>query len=204
MAFVLIRLAGRALDWATAVWNQGHPDCTNIQSFLGALQRVFDSGPSERDACLRLFEVEQGTRSVKDYAVDFRILAARSRWEDRSLTSAFYQGLADRIKDELVNRDWGTSMEDLITLASDVDERVRQRRGERRRSPARSAPRGLNYSASAPNPRQEADEPMNLGGAHLSPEERQRRLRGGLCLYCGQRDHLRSACPWLQGKASRH
>ena len=36
---------------------------------------------------------------------------------------------------------------------------------------------------------------MQMGRARLPPEERQRRVRGGLCFYCGEAGHLVSACP---------
>ncbi len=36
---------------------------------------------------------------------------------------------------------------------------------------------------------------MQLGYTHLSPEERERRIRQHLCLYCGQASHLRASCP---------
>lgn len=36
---------------------------------------------------------------------------------------------------------------------------------------------------------------MQLGRAHLNPEERQRRLNSRSCLYCGQLGHFLSTCP---------
>ncbi len=38
-------------------------------------------------------------------------------------------------------------------------------------------------------------EPMQLGFTHLSTEERERRMRQNLCLYCGLPGHLRASCP---------
>ncbi|KAL0150314.1 hypothetical protein M9458_054422 [Cirrhinus mrigala] len=40
-----------------------------------------------------------------------------------------------------------------------------------------------------------APEPMQIGATKLSVEERERRLRGNLCLYCGQPGHIRATCP---------
>ncbi|KAL0149627.1 hypothetical protein M9458_055154 [Cirrhinus mrigala] len=42
---------------------------------------------------------------------------------------------------------------------------------------------------------QEPPEPMQLGATKLSTEERERRLRGNLCLYCGLAGHIRANCP---------
>jgi len=43
-----------------------------------------------------------------------------------------------------------------------------------------------------------APEPMQLGGASLSPAERQRRFQGRLCFYFFQPGHIRYNCPSLQ------
>ncbi|KAI2657226.1 Transposon Tf2-9 polyprotein [Labeo rohita] len=40
-----------------------------------------------------------------------------------------------------------------------------------------------------------APEPMQLGTTKLTVEERERRLRGNLCLYCGLAGHIRANCP---------
>ncbi|KAL0151774.1 hypothetical protein M9458_052925, partial [Cirrhinus mrigala] len=42
-----------------------------------------------------------------------------------------------------------------------------------------------------------APEPMQLGATKLTVEERERRLRGNLCLYCGLAGHIRANCPTL-------
>ncbi|KAF5895379.1 Retrotransposon-derived protein PEG10, partial [Clarias magur] len=48
----------------------------------------------------------------------------------------------------------------------------------------------------SPNPRS-VPEPMDINQtrAGLSPQERQRRLNSGLCLYCAEKGHLRESCP---------
>ena len=38
-------------------------------------------------------------------------------------------------------------------------------------------------------------EPMELGRAHLSMEEKTRRLQTNSCMYCGQAGHFKSTCP---------
>ena len=52
----------------------------------------------------------QGDRCVADYAVEFRILVAVSRWNKAALWDAFYSRLEDSMKVELVvrgNGRWG-------------------------------------------------------------------------------------------------
>ncbi len=38
-------------------------------------------------------------------------------------------------------------------------------------------------------------EPMQVGRAHLSREEKERRRSQGLCLYCGAAGHVAAQCP---------
>ncbi|KAJ8368274.1 hypothetical protein SKAU_G00083020 [Synaphobranchus kaupii] len=42
VAFVISRLSGRSLTWATAMWEQSAPACSNIQLFAGKMSKVFD------------------------------------------------------------------------------------------------------------------------------------------------------------------
>ncbi len=44
-------------------------------------------------------------------------------------------------------------------------------------------------------------EPMQRGGVRISAEERERRIRSRLCLYCGANGHLAASCP-LKGQSS--
>lgn len=97
VAYILTRLSGKALDWATALWIHCHPDCGTSERFMDALQRVFDDGLTQRQAASRLITQFQGQRSVTDY--EFRTLAAESGWEGEALVTAFYQGLSESLKD---------------------------------------------------------------------------------------------------------
>ena len=48
-----------------------------------------------------------------------------------------------------------------------------------------------------------SDEPMQVCRANLTPAERQRRIRAGECIYCGQVGHFLAACP-LRPKERAH
>ena len=68
--------------------------------------------------------------AVTDYAIDFRIRAMRSEWNQAAQVDAFLLGLADYIKDELVSYDLPASLDEIIALASRVDRRIQARQGE--------------------------------------------------------------------------
>ncbi|KAJ8013669.1 hypothetical protein DPEC_G00032200 [Dallia pectoralis] len=58
----------------------------------------------------------RGSRSVEDYAVEFRITAAETGWNDEALQGAFKNGLCERLKDELAPREDSGDLNELITL----------------------------------------------------------------------------------------
>ena len=204
LGYIISRLSGSALEWAAAVMDSQLPEANDSQLFLHRLELMFDTGRTEDQAAQRVLTINQGTRSVAQYAVEFRTLAIRSGWGDQALRSAFYRGLQEAVKDEMVNRDWGQSLDELIHLAIHLDARIQERRRDRRETRApmttflpRPATPALN-----PAPARSPEEPMELGRLRLSREERSRRLQRGLCMYCGSSGHQAQHCPDLQGKDS--
>ncbi len=204
IAYIISLLCDRALDWASALWRQQSPICLDLKVFTDTLQQVFDHPVSGREAARRLLDLCQGNQAVADYAIDFRTLASESRWDSEALVSTFYRGLSEDVKDELASRDWGSSLEELITLAIRIDNRVRERRRERRTPQVMPMQAPPNIPEMAHLNQQTEDEPMQLGGTRLSPKERERRRREGRCFYCGGSDHMRTSCPELALKAKAH
>lgn len=201
IAYIISLLCDRALDWASTLWRQQSPICSDLNLFTETIQQVFDHPVSGREAARRLLDLHQGHQSVANYAIEFRTLASESKWDSEALISTFYRGLSEGVKDELASRDWGTSLEELITLAVRIDNRIRERRRERctpREMPMLSS---LNVPEVSHLTQQTEEEPMQLGRTRISPKERERRMREGLCFYCGGSNHLRSSCPELALKA---
>ena len=54
-------------------------------------------------------------------------MVAESSWNAASLFDAFYNGLSNRIKDELAGRDLPADLDALIALAIQIDARLRER-----------------------------------------------------------------------------
>ena len=107
-----------------------------------------------------------------DYAIDIRIQARLSGWNQAAEVDAFLLGLADYAKDKLGSHDLPSS---IIELVSRVDRRFQARRRERRsdRRPT-TCPSALPRSPSSPagQPTREL-ESMKVGRASLTPEERE-------------------------------
>lgn len=200
--YIIGRLRGRALAWAQAS-SGARPDTLPFDTFLSRFKQIFDRPDHAGCAGDKLFTLRQGNRSVADFAVDFGILAAESGWNEPALLCAFRRGLNDPVRDALAMGTRPTVLAELVNRAIELDNHQRARRQERvshptrTHSPARSrfSPVREPPTTSSGGPRSGTEEPMQLGGARLSPNERRRRFTSASCLYCGQSGHFIASCP---------
>uniref|UniRef100_A0A8C4GGX2 CCHC-type domain-containing protein n=1 Tax=Dicentrarchus labrax TaxID=13489 RepID=A0A8C4GGX2_DICLA len=186
VAYTINHLTGRARLWGTAEWLRGTSICHSFQSFANELRRVFGTGSLGADAGRELLDLVQGSRSVTDFAIDFRTKAPMCDWNPAALRDVFMRGLAGYMKDELVAYELPSTLEGLIELATRLDLSLHSK------SPVTPASSSL---ASTAPVSVEDPEPMQLGHTRLSLEERERRQRLNLCMYCGQPGHFVSRCP---------
>ncbi|KAK2867740.1 hypothetical protein Q8A67_025857 [Cirrhinus molitorella] len=187
IAFVCSLLSGRALEWATAVWNYQRPVFPTFAAFVSRFKEVFQQSADGKEAGEQLMALKQGRGSAADYALTFRTLAAQSDWNEGPLKLHYRKGLNMELQAELACRDEGLSLEQYIDLSIRVDNLMRSRK------PIRHT---VSYSPAQAAASSEAEvEPMQVGFTRLTVEERERRMRNNLCLYCGQPGHLRATCP---------
>jgi len=179
-----------------------------FNEFISELRDVFDHPDYWGDASRRLVNIRQGARSVADYSVEFKTLAADAGWDDVVLRGLFLNGLTEQLQDELATRDETGNFKCLVSLAIRLDNRLRGRRQQgAARLPPPSIPRSEGFSHAvpvvpplptvlAPSPEvSQGVEPMQMERARLSPAERVRRMRAGECLYCGAPGHILATCP---------
>lgn len=185
--------------------------CFFVLSLHGNINlSIVSSGISESfrqgDAAKRLLSLKQGRKSVADHSIDFRILAEESGWDELALKGTFTNSLSECIKDQLASRDEPGSLDELISLAIRIDDRVRERHRERDSishnppspyfRPAFKVPTSQPQRPSEPDP-----EPMQVGRTRLSAEERERRIAAKACIYCGNKGHFVASCP-VRGNGS--
>lgn len=195
VAFVISLLAGRAREWATSVWDAKAACCKEFSSFKAEFIKIFDRSALGKEASRLLAALRQGRRSVADFAIEFRTLAASSKWNEAAQVARFTEALEDDIRDEVYAHELPEHLDELVDLAIRLDNRRDLRR--RARFPTSSSfvdPTPTTSVSSVPDhpPAQEA---MQLGRYRLSAEEKQKRLSKGLCLYCGRPGHFASSCP---------
>ena len=74
--------------------------------------------------------------------------------------------------------------------------RPREGRGDRTPLVVSTQPAGqVPHSSSPVTDNGVEPEPMQVGRTKLTPEEREPRCKGNLCMYCGQTGHFISRCP---------
>ncbi len=201
VAFVLTLLTGRAALWGTAVWENQDPCCASFQDLSDEMRWGFDRAVVYiREAARMLADLRQGQRSVSDFSIEFRTLAAESQWNEEAKWDMFLHGLADCVQKEIYAMDLPTSLNDLIALALRVDARLS--RMNRRTQPNRPSggTEGQRFGGGDTVSPVYDHEPMQVGRARLSREEKERRRSQGLCMYCGGEGHFAYNCP-LKGPA---
>lgn len=124
-------LTGQAAAWSLAISSQHTDIITDFSQFAEEMKRVFDHPVRGRQAVGQLLHLRQGSQSVSQYAIAFRIPAAESRWGDSALQAIFIKGLAGEIKDELAVCEDSSSLNSLHNLAISLDNRLREKRMER-------------------------------------------------------------------------
>ncbi len=195
MALILTLLSGKAALWGTAVWENHHSCCSSFSALSEEMKRVFDRAVVGREAARRLADLRQGERSVSDFSIEFRTLAAECKWNEEAQWDMFLHGLADRIQREMFARELPTSLDGLIDLALCVDSQLQQRDQRAHHQPWSPIP---DYSPVEPGrtvSHLSDSEPMQVGRARLSRVERERRRARGLCFYCGASGHFLDECP---------
>ncbi|KAK3541045.1 hypothetical protein QTP86_012344 [Hemibagrus guttatus] len=113
-AFLLSLLTGRALDWASAVWDADPQIRMSFTYFAGMIQEYPAGG---KDISLQLMELRQGSDSAAYYAIKFRTLAAQSGWNDAALWAVFREGLSPALQTELACREDATSLSQYVATA---------------------------------------------------------------------------------------
>uniref|UniRef100_W5MQ31 Retrotransposon gag domain-containing protein n=1 Tax=Lepisosteus oculatus TaxID=7918 RepID=W5MQ31_LEPOC len=170
--------------------DRGAPEIQDYDLFLGKFKGVFCRPVVGQDSAFRLSSIHQSRRSVHDYAIDFRVAAAETHWDDEVLIFLFRQGLSEEIKDHLVNMpQLGNTLEEVISQVLQLELRIRHRSAERSRPPVLEAPR------LSPFRYVDSEQPMEIARTRLTPEERERRQQEGRFMYCGKFGHFKAASP---------
>src|SRR5690348_348351 len=118
-------LIGLAREWFNPFFEAQDPAIfNNFQQFLYLFRQRFDD-PNRPDlAADMLSTTRQGRRTVAAYASHVQQLVADAGWDERAAQHAFRRGLNDEIQDLLLTVPVATSLQQLISDALRLDQRL--------------------------------------------------------------------------------
>lgn len=209
ITFAASYLRGRAFSWFEPYLLQ--PESlvtTNWQTFTTELVNHLGD-PDRLGTITRELQTLRQTSSASDYSSRFYQLSSHLSWNDDALRDQFYTGLKATVKDALAmtSADY-TTLKELSDVAIKIDNRLYQRKLESKdtRSPPAAPTRAsTTFSRPSGNNVSPGPAPMDLDGTKskkfkpLTQEERARRIRENLCIYCGGSGHRVLNCP-LKGQ----
>jgi Ty3 transposon capsid-like protein len=187
IVYAITYLEGAALEWAYPLYRRADPPLymTDLSLFAEHLEKVF--GDNGLIVAEQLRQLKQ-TTTVAKYSVDFRRLANRVGWDNRSLCSQFYSGLKYPVKLEIAKVKQPERLEELVEMAISIDHLQRESLAQ-----LGPAPRPLDQP---PRRDHRRDAPSAASsGRHLTEQQREHRLKNNLCLYCGGEGHIIRNCP---------
>lgn len=209
--FLCSFLTGFAFTWALPyIENLGTHNLdicmSSFELFLEEFQRSFGEVNEKLNNETQLLRLRQGRGSAAEYAANFRRLSARSGFNEAALLCMFREGLSEDLKDQLATRDLPNQLSTYTMKVIELDNRIRDCESRRR-------PFNRSSHTFAPRPKyvQPENQPVvrtTQVDTHtlrkfspLSDQEKDRRRKLGLCLYCGGEGHTAVSCP-RKGKAS--
>ena len=198
-------LDGSARTWVAPYLESEDDILMNYTGFLEAFDKAFGDPHKIKTAELNLSKLRQGSRSVSAYSSEFKSVTQALGWNDSALMYHYRTGLNEQVKDELSRCPSAvTTLDALCELAASVDLRLYERRVERNSTQTytnnisrQAAPSVSNNSQPTKPTSHSGGEPMQIDSLAktLTPQEKQRRRVEGLCLYCGEPNHVANNCP---------
>jgi len=230
-----LHLEGDALDWVQPYVNdflehegkdkdmmEGTRNIfKNIKRFREEIGKIFGEMDEERQAERKLQTIKQ-RGPAQHYTTEFMQLRAKVNWGDAPLQLAYYTGLKERVKDELARDERPENLDDLITEAVRIDNRLYERELERKGQQTRL------WTSNRPNIKKKVKEtyhwdPMDIDHVKMTRKDRKpkyekgqkwdnkkkeqkpkrqewsaekkKRFEDRVCLGCGEKGHFVKECP---------
>ena len=164
------------------------------QAFEKRLRRVFGDIDKERTAERQLYNLRQKT-SAATYSASFQHIAANTEWDDAALTSQFYQGLREEVKDEIARTDRPADLQKMISRAVIIDNRQYERRLEKGKGSAMPVVLGRKSKKGRRQPYY-GPQPMELDATRKIPTNARGKTvqQSKACYTCGKMGHYSKDC----------
>lgn len=209
VTYAIACMSGPPLEHFAPVYNNEVEDSDGIlehyETFMTALEEAYGDKLSIQEAEDKIrFLKQRGT--MQEYVSEFSTLQSQVRWNQSALVSQFKWGLSEPVRN-LLQSQWHqlTTMRAATEAATTAYQNLRLTTSRRphgsQQQPWRPQNQPNRPAAPRPAPQPATPRPgpndMELGAMRgpLSSEEKDRRRKENLCLYCGQPKHFASNCP---------
>lgn len=178
-------LKGEAANWLVQLYDCQAAELGSLAEFMRALRARFEDPFRASIALAELKALDQGSRSVSEYALEFRSLVAQvPDCTEGMKIQYFKEGLRPEIVRWALTRGNPPTAMEWIRLAGEAEAIQHEVKMLTQRKI--KDPKGKTSRSQTPKSK-------GQGGSAESEWEKRRRL--GLCLKCGNKGHLIAACP---------
>lgn len=211
VTYAIACMSGPPLEHFAPVYNSEIEDSDGIldhyEVFMTALEEAYGDKLSVQEAEDKIRLIKQrGT--MQEYVSEFSTLQSQVRWNQSALVSQFKWGLSEPVRN-LLQSQWHQliTMRAATEAATTAYQNLRLTTSRRSHGPQQQPWRPQNQSQGqsqrpviarpAPVAPRPGPNDMELGTMKgpLTPQEKERRRRENLCLYCAQKGHFASNCP---------
>lgn len=199
VCFVGTLLTGPAATWFSPIFESNSELLSNVDDFFNELELNFGDFDRETTAANNLRELRQGSKTASEYAAVFRRICTDLSWGEGAFVDQFCRGLNEGVKDLMLTLPIPKTLHEATSAAVRCDERLRERRNDRR---ALTNRRLVSNENNGPSPMEldalQQTSSNERGSVSLAEKERRRRER--LCFYCGEGGHVARDCTRRRGR----
>eukprot|EP00833_Pecoramyces_ruminatium_P006384 jgi/Orpsp1_1/1180416/evm.model.c7180000073352.1 len=202
IVYVISRLYGDAMNWAASLIENNDECLLNYDSFIAKFKSVFGNNDSTFIANQKLRTIKQRRiGDIQNYILEFNRYSDDSSWNENAKMDAFLAGLQDQIANRILEMFPGPqTLLNMQTIASRIDSRINSNRqffsGNRQNNSNSNRKFQVNKKPFSSRKKKTY--------GPLSKEERERRIKENLCLYCGDPGHKLEDCPKKKKTSGAH
>lgn len=180
------RLEGQAAQWLVQLYDCGARELRSLSAFMTALRARFEDPFRVDRAKAKFAAIQQGNRSVAEYVLEFRSVAAQiPDYPEAMKSRQFQDGLRTDLLEWILMKANPEGLQEWIRWAGEAETTKERIRLAKQRA-------AFQQGKGTGTPSRDG----SAGKAKTSAEtEKQRRMRLGLCLACGKKGHLIASCP---------
>jgi hypothetical protein len=210
LVYAFSRCEGAALDHLRPNRRDGTLNFVSVQALIDVLEQAFEDPDRRGTARRTLLTLRQDGDDFPTFYAKFQAQVPHAGMDDGGLLAAMTEAVNPRIREKMIGiTPVPETLADFVTRARAIDAGFRAEKERKagtthslpapQKRPAQRAPTTTTTTTTAtgtePGPMDLSRKQGSGAYPRLSLEERQRRLRQGLCFRCGGQGHMSTACP---------